>query len=138
MNQTAMNQKAIDDQDEKPLDPAMERVRRKMLRLLAVSIGIMFTGLMAVLIAIVYKVSHAPSKPKEAGALQPAVSIPGDATELTGKIALPAGTSVISQSLSGGQLSLMTQGADGKRQIVIYDMNAGRIIARYTITESGN
>jgi hypothetical protein len=132
-----MNQTAIDDQDEKPLDPAMERVRRKMLRLLAVSIGIMFTGLMAVLIAIVYKVSNGPSKPKEAGASHPPVSIPGDEAELSGKIALPAGARAISQSLSGGQLSLLIEVADGSRQIVIYDMNAGRIIARYTIIESG-
>jgi hypothetical protein len=132
-----MNQTAIDDQDEKPLDPAMERVRRKMLRLLAVSIGIMFTGLMAVLIAIVYKVSAGPSKPAVRDASQTAVNIPGDETELSGNIALPAGTRVISQSLSGAQLSLMTEGTDSKRQIVIYDMNAGRIIARYTITGTG-
>ena len=44
-----------DDLDEKPLDPEMEKVRRKMVRLLAVSIGIMFIGLMTVLGAIVYK-----------------------------------------------------------------------------------
>ena len=46
------------DGDEQPLDPAMERVRRKMIRLLAVSIGIMVIGLMAVLAAIVYKISQ--------------------------------------------------------------------------------
>ena len=33
-----------DDPDDKPLDPEMEKVRRKMVRLLAVSIGIMFIG----------------------------------------------------------------------------------------------
>ena len=44
-----------DDLDEKPLDPEMEKVRRKMVRLLAVSIGIMFIGLVTVLGALVYK-----------------------------------------------------------------------------------
>ena len=48
-----------DDLDEKPLDPEMEKVRRKMVRLLAVSIGVMFIGLMAVLGAIVYKIHAA-------------------------------------------------------------------------------
>ena len=46
------------DGEEQPLDPAMERVRRKMIRLLAVSIGIMVIGLMAVLAAIVYKINQ--------------------------------------------------------------------------------
>jgi hypothetical protein len=50
-----MSQVNQDDLEEKPLDPDMEKVRRKMVRLLAVSIGIMFIGLMAVLGAIVYK-----------------------------------------------------------------------------------
>jgi hypothetical protein len=50
-----MSQINEDDLEEKPLDPEMEKVRRKMVRLLAVSIGIMFIGLMTVLGAIVYK-----------------------------------------------------------------------------------
>jgi hypothetical protein len=50
-----MSQVNEDDLEEKPLDPEMEKVRRKMVRLLAVSIGIMFIGLMTVLGAIVYK-----------------------------------------------------------------------------------
>ncbi len=50
------------DAEEQPLDPAMERVRRKMIRLLAVSIGIMVIGLMAVLAAIVYKINQPVSE----------------------------------------------------------------------------
>ena len=46
---------ADDFDDDKPLDPAMEKVRRKLARLMAVSIGIMLVGLMAVLGAVVYK-----------------------------------------------------------------------------------
>ena len=34
-----------EDDNEKPLDPATEKVRRKMVRLLAVSIGVMMMGL---------------------------------------------------------------------------------------------
>jgi len=45
-----------DTDEEQPLDPAMERVRRKMVRLMVISIGIMMVGLMAVLGAIVYKI----------------------------------------------------------------------------------
>ena len=48
---------ALKEEDEKPLDPAMENVRKKMVRLLAISLGVMMVGLMAVLGAIVYKIS---------------------------------------------------------------------------------
>ena len=61
---------AVNDLDEeKPLDPAVERVRRRMLRLMVISIGIMMTGLMAVLGAIVYKIG---SYGEEAEAVAPA------------------------------------------------------------------
>ena len=41
-----------------PLDPAAERLRRKLVRLLFVSGGIMMLGLIAVFAAIVYKVGQ--------------------------------------------------------------------------------
>ncbi len=52
-----------DEQDEKPLDPVLERVRRKMIRLQLVSAGVMVVALMAVLIAIVYK-GHRANEPR--------------------------------------------------------------------------
>ena len=51
-----------DDQEEKPLDPAMESVRRKMVRLQIVSGAIMFVSLMAVFGAVVYKAMHSEAK----------------------------------------------------------------------------
>lgn len=39
------------------VDPAMERVRRKLVRLLLVSSGVMVLGFAAVLIAVIYRVS---------------------------------------------------------------------------------
>ena len=43
-------------EDEKPLDPALEKVRRKMIRLQIVSGCVLFVSLMAVFGAVVYKV----------------------------------------------------------------------------------
>jgi hypothetical protein len=40
------------------LDPAMERVRQKLTRLLLVSAGIMGLGFVAVLVAVIYRVSE--------------------------------------------------------------------------------
>jgi hypothetical protein len=131
-----MNRTAFDEQDEKPLDPAMERVRRKMVRLLAVSIGIMMTGLMAVLIAVVYKVASQPPKP--AGATPTSAVQPSGDGVANGDIVLPPGTRIVSQSVSGSQLSLLTQATDGAQTLMVYDMNARRFIAKFTVTQGGD
>ncbi|MDK1478005.1 hypothetical protein QN226_04685, partial [Sinorhizobium sp. 6-117] len=65
-----------DEQEEKPLDPAMENVRRKMVRLQLVSAGVMLVMLMAVLGTIVYKVNRQNSVTNSAPV---AVSVPSDA-----------------------------------------------------------
>jgi hypothetical protein len=52
------------DQDTE-LDPAMERVRRKLTRLLAVSAGIMGLGFVAVLVAVIYRVSEDTARLRE-------------------------------------------------------------------------
>ncbi|MBV2144700.1 hypothetical protein KUG47_14465 [Falsochrobactrum sp. TDYN1] len=124
-----------DEQPEPPLDPAMERVRRKMIRLLAVSIGVMLIGLMAVLVAVVYKINRAP----DAAAVEEARSdIPGQTAPvqpepvklIESQIELAPGTRLLSQSLSGGQLSLETLLPDGGTEILVYDYRESRVIGR--------
>ncbi len=117
------------DGDEQPLDPAMERVRRKMIRLLAVSIGIMVIGLMAVLAAIVYKISQ--PVPEVATAVRS--EVPGQplGTAMTGEaITLDPGTRILSHNLANNTLSLETRLADGTRQILLYDIATKRVVAR--------
>ena len=48
------------DEQEAPLDPAFEKVRRKMVRLLIVSASVIVLGLMAVVFSIVYRVNRIP------------------------------------------------------------------------------
>lgn len=123
-------------QPEPPLDPAMEKVRRKMVRLLAVSIGVMLIGLMAVLVAVVYKINRAP----DASATEVARSdIPGQVSApikveppklIESQIDLTPGTRLLSQSLSGDQLSLETLLPDGGTELIIYDYRESRILGR--------
>ena len=125
-----MSNAVLDDEPEKPLDPAMEKVRRKMIRLLAISIGVMMAGLMAVLFAIVYKMNSKP-----AGlAAETALALPQGTEEIAGTIALPEGAQINSQSLSGNRILLDLSLPDGKRELAIFDMGANRIVARYTLT----
>jgi hypothetical protein len=118
---------------EKPLDPAMEKVRRKMVRLLVISIGVMMAGLMAVLYTLVHKISDRPIK-----AVAPVTSEAGFAAipgkEIGATIALPTGAQINNQSLSGSRILMDVTLTDGKRQTIIFDVTEQRIIARFDVT----
>jgi hypothetical protein len=120
-----------DDQEEKPLDPALENVRRKMVRLQIVSAAIMVVSLMAVFGAVVYKTMRA--EPKVAASSAPGV--PSEAP-IAATAALPQGFSVQSVALSGNQVLFYGATAAGQRQAIVFDYGVGRIIA--TISLSGN
>lgn len=118
-----------DDLDEKPLDPEMEKVRRKMVRLLAVSIGVMFIGLMAVLGAIVYKFTQRDVAPVDGGLVAgSSMEVPSDAP-LEAVAALPAGFVIESVTLDGARIGFFGRAADGSRRLIIHDISLGRAVA---------
>jgi hypothetical protein len=119
---------AFKEEDEKPLDPAMEKVRRKMVRLLGVSIAVMMVGLMAVLGAIVYKMNRGS---RQVAAIQS--QIPADGVVTAGTITLPKGAYLNGQSLSGDRISLDVTLQGGAREIEVFDMTTQRIIARFSV-----
>ncbi len=118
-----------DEQEDKPLDPAMENVRRKMVRLQLVSASVMLIMLMAVLGAIVYKLTRSDDGAEVA---QPAVSVPGDAP-LSAIAALPAGFSVTNVALSGSQLLFYGSLPGAEPRAIVFDIRAGRIVADVTV-----
>ena len=83
---------SYDSEDEAPLDPAAERLRRKLVRLLFVSGGIMMLGLIAVFATIVYKVQAKG----EGGARAFSAASPVAAT-----IAVPSGFRIVATALDG-------------------------------------
>ncbi|MBY5754784.1 MULTISPECIES: hypothetical protein [Rhizobium] len=119
-----------DDQEEKPLDPAMESVRRKMVRLQIVSGAIMFVSLMAVFGAVVYKVMN--SEPKETASAVTASGVPSDAP-LVATVSLPLGFKVQSTSFSAGQILFYGETVEGKNKALVYDLRTGRTVADVTV-----
>ncbi len=119
-----------DDDDEKPLDPAVESVRRKLIRFMAINLGVLLIALMAVVAAIVYKRSHKPAVPVPTGMTVPS---PAEGAFLSGDIALPAGAKIVSQSLSGNRISIDVELADGSREILLFDIGERRIIGRFAV-----
>ncbi|MDK1375199.1 hypothetical protein QN222_11965 [Sinorhizobium sp. 6-70] len=118
-----------DEQEEKPLDPAMENVRRKMVRLQLVSAGVMLVMLMAVLGTIVYKVTRTNGG---AEAAPVAVSVPSDAP-VSAIAALPAGFSVSNVALSGSQVLFYGSLPGAEPRAIVFDIPAGRIVADITV-----
>jgi len=120
-----MSQIPQDSQDEKPLDPELEKVRRSMMRLLAVSISIMFVGIMAVLIGVVYKVTMPDADTRAASG---GAAVPSEApVELV--TALPRDFTVTSVSLDGNRLAFFGQMADGKLRVIVQDLLTSRIVS---------
>ena len=105
----------VNDDDEAPLDPATERLRRKMVRLLAVAVATMLIGVMAVLGAVVYKINQK----------RPAA----DGSQLA--ITLPAGSTVAGMALDGDEALLRLEGSTS--DLLRIDLGTGAIIARYRI-----
>ncbi|MET3614741.1 hypothetical protein ABID16_003078 [Rhizobium aquaticum] len=119
-----------DEQDEKPLDPVLEKVRRKMIRLQLVSAGVMVVALMAVLIAIVYKANHANQT-----ARGPAITedVPNEGSTLV-KAALPEGFKVNATQLSGDRILFDGTDKDGKRKMLVFNLRRGRIDAEIAVS----
>jgi hypothetical protein len=124
------------DEKEEPLDPAIEHIRRRMIRLLVISIGIMMVGLMAVLFAIVYKI-NAGSDANDAGEQS---VIPGG-EQSDGKaglaeniaIDLPERSEIASSRLYDDRLVLELAITNGEMQIWIVDLKTGQVESRISL-----
>ena len=119
-----------DASDEQPLDPAAERVRRRLVRFAVINIGILFVAVMVVLGAIVYKTTQLGKEPAAPAA---DANVPSGGDLVEGRITLPSGARIVSQALSGNRLSLQVALADGSRSFLIYDIASGRPIGRYAV-----
>ncbi|WP_163265575.1 fimbrial protein [Chelativorans alearense] len=113
--------------EDKPLDPAAERVRRKLVRFMGINLAILFVAVMAVVLALVYR-SMTPQRDDAA-----LTQAPFSADALSGDIRLPAGSRIVSHAASGSRLTLHLQLAEGGEAIVVYDMAEGRTIGRFEI-----
>lgn len=109
-----------DEDEEKPLDPAAERLRRRLARLQLVSGGIMLLGFIAVFASIVYKVS-------EGGGGLGAGDTPVEAT-----LEIPAGHRIVGTALDGEHALLTLAAPDGSTSLVVVDLASGKILGRYS------
>lgn len=123
--------RSASDDEEKPLDPAVENVRRKLVRFVAINLGLLFIALMAVVGALVYKsVTVTPPADSVAG-----IEVPSPEGVVEGQIPVPTGARIVSQSLSGNRVSLSLELPDGGRAVYVYDMMSKRIVGRFAVVQ---
>lgn len=122
--------KPLDEESaDKPLDPAVERVRRRLVRFIGINLGILFIALMAVVAALVYRMNaSAPAAPETAAGV-----VPSGEAFAEGLIALPPGARVVSHAVSGNRLTLQVEFTDGRQAIFLYDMAEQRMSGRFDI-----
>jgi hypothetical protein len=113
-----------DMEAEPPLDPAAEQLRRKLVRLLFVSGGIMMLGLIAVFAAIVYKVGQDGAG--TAGRL-------GTLSPVESAIHVPAGYRLVRAELDGERALLTLEAPGGSTSLFLVDLASGAVLGRYSI-----
>jgi len=98
------------------LDPAMERVRQKLTRLLAFSAGIMGIGFLAVLVAVIYRVSENTASVRD----PVTVDVPVPADDLR------------SASVGGDSLVIVVGGEDPR--IEVRRLEDGAVVGTFRLT----
>ena len=117
---------ATGNDDEPPLDPAVERVRRKLVRLLIWSFGIMILGLIAVFSTIVYRLTSDAPAPAAEAVTPPAIV----------NVSLPQGAKVLSTSISGPRTLLFIDVPDEVHgRLIVIETESGKVIGRYQLKE---
>jgi len=110
------------DDEEKPLDPAMEKIRRKMVRLLVISSSVIIVGLMAVLGSIVYKANkNLAARTELAGPIAPSQTV-----------TLPKGFALETTTIEGNRIWFMGT-ADSKHLIIAHDIATGKTLTEITV-----
>nr|WP_306268155.1 hypothetical protein [Pararhizobium sp. IMCC3301] len=125
---------SFDSDDEKPLDPAVERVQRKLRRLLMGSSLIMLLGFVAVMGALYYRITQT-SESNDADRAEISTALP----DVAASLALPSDLGVlIDVSLSRGQLVASFENGPDSYTVLVINRADGSIAERFEMTRTAN
>ncbi len=109
-----------------PLDPAVERVRRKLMLVMIISISITLILILAVLFAVIYKTITMGPAPKQTDLFFPHNT---NRKAVHHRLSLPKNTQILSQSLSEHNIMLKILTPDGQTKFMVYNYHTGTLIA---------
>ncbi|WP_455479200.1 hypothetical protein V4B17_05670 [Bartonella sp. B23] len=116
--------------EEQPLDPAVERVKKKLMRLMIVSISITLILILAVLFGVIYKIMAPSSASKKTNLFSPHNT---NQEVIHHTLSLPKNTQILSQSLSEHNIVLKILTPDGQTKFMIYNYHTGVLTAVLSI-----
>ncbi|WP_336276956.1 hypothetical protein [Bartonella sp. CB178] len=115
---------------DQPLDPAVEQIRKRLMRLMIVSVSITLILILSVLFGVIYKIAAPRPDTKQ---VNPS-SFQGKDSETTHHtLSLPRGTQILSQDLSEHNIALKVRTPEGKTQLMIYNYYTGALIAIFSV-----
>ncbi len=136
---SAMNSRE-EIEEEKPLDPETEKVRKKLVKFSAVFMGLNMLALMAVLGAIVYKIGGYgnPSAEGAGASVAPSQQAGGTAgvpvePGFEQLLDVPDGSQVVSASEQNGQVVINLVLPDGSRQLWFYNLQSAQVTGKLSI-----
>ncbi|EJF98013.1 hypothetical protein [Bartonella vinsonii] len=126
--QTSKDHRAEQDihPQDQALDPAVERVRKKLMRLMIISISITLILILAVFFGVIYKIIATDSTSQKTQPLF-VQSITQETVHHT--LSLPEKTQILSQSLSDHNIVLKILTPEGQTKFMIYNYYTGTLIA---------
>lgn len=108
-----------EEPQEKPLDPASERLQERMKSLVRLSSLIMAGGMLAVFSVILYRVVNGGETAPTAAAR---ITVPS-----------AAGDKIVSATPDGNRMVLLVEAGDGIRTAVVVDLATGAVTSRVTL-----
>jgi hypothetical protein len=112
-------------EDEKPLDPAVLRVQKRLRRLMLIAGLTLGLGILAVFAAILYRIAtYDATSAKSAGPDAAALSLPA--------LGLPPEAKLVSTALDGNRLAL-TYETLGGAEVIVIDTRSGAVVSRLKI-----
>ena len=123
------------DEEEAPLDPVMERVRKKMIRLLVISMGTIFISLMVVVYTIVYKINTLPEDAEEEAFNSSQIQASFNVADFQETIELnaPVGAELTSSQLEGNLLVLQFRLPNSQTEVRIVNLLSGEVVSTVSI-----
>src|SRR4029079_9677277 len=108
-----------DDADEKPLDPAVERVQKRLRRLLLIAGLTLGLGILAVFAGIIYRLSTFGDKAPEVPA----------GTSAVAETSVPAGAKLVSSNVAGNRV-VLTYEHPGGTTLIFVDARSLAVVGR--------
>jgi len=112
--------------EEEPLDPVLENVRRKLMRVMMISMGILMLGLLGLLFAIVYKLSQTEESTPETSNVPASIEMFKEQIDL----GLAKTTKILSSEIDQNRLKLHVENQDGSEEILLINLGNGEILSR--------